>query len=75
MKKLTLTLMTVLVIFTGCDEIQKPQETSNNRISTKCGINIYCNKETNVEYLIYKSHRSSGLSVRYNLDGSIRSCK
>jgi len=80
MKKFTklalvaLVLATTATLISGCEESStqapKPAGSYVNE-----DIEVYCDKNTNVEYLVYTQYRSGGMTVRYNLDGTIKSCK
>jgi len=76
MKKilLSLTALTALLLLTGCQETVR-QRTEASAIDVSYGVNVYCDKVTNVEYLIYKEYRAGGLTPRYNLDGTLKGCK
>jgi hypothetical protein len=75
--KLGLIALTALVLFTGCDTEGRYQDTTSTTTVTNMsyGVNVYCDKDTNVEYLIFKGYDGNGMNVRYNLDGTIKSCK
>ena len=70
----TLALTTTATLISGCEEpsTQAPKATG---AYASADIEVYCDKNTNVEYLVNTKYRSGGITVRYNLDGSIKSCK
>jgi len=37
-------------------------------------VRSFCDESTNVEYLIYVGHKAGGISPRYLIDGSLKSC-
>ena len=39
------------------------------------GVNVYCDKEKGVEYLIFKGYKSAGMTIRTNNDGSVSLCR
>ena len=70
----TLVLATTVTLISACKAppTQAPKATG---AYTSADIEVYCDKNTNVEYLVNTKYRSGGITVRYNLDGSIKSCK
>ena len=72
MKKIIFMSLVALIMFSGCNEDY--QNTGTNKVHIDQGINIYCDIDTNVEYFIFKGYKSGGMTVRYNLDGSIKGC-
>jgi len=79
MKKilLSLTALTAVLLLTGCQETiaQKPNTSKVKTKAVQYGIKVYCDKETNVEYLIRKDYGTGGITPRYNLDGTLKGCK
>ena len=79
MKRLTKTslvasiVLTALVLFTGCEE-QNLQKTDRTRVDINMGVNIYCDKVKNVEYMIFKGYKSGGMTPRLNADGTVSAC-
>ena len=65
-------VLAIIMIFTGCDD--GSQKTKNTDTSVNRGINVYCDKEKGVEYLIFKGHKSGGMTIRTNADGSVSKC-
>jgi len=65
-------LAIVSVVLTGCEET-KNLKTSINYLGKH--ISVFCDKETNIEYLIFDGYEAGGLSVRYDTDGHIKTCK
>jgi len=47
----------------------------NTRIIKQQDINVYCDKDTNIEYLIYHKDDIGGITVRYNSNGKPKKCK
>ena len=72
MLKLITGCVVVLLMLSGCDETINDQKFF--RLTLLRGANVWCDKETNIEYLIYKSLSGGGMSVRYNKDGDIKHC-
>jgi len=66
-------ILTALVLFTGCE---KPniQKTDRTRVDINMGVNIYCDKTKNVEYMIFKGYKSGGMTPRLNADGTVSTC-
>ena len=63
------------MILCGCSENTSSENTSNDieefseQYSEK--VYVYIDPETRVNYLIYDGYYKSGITVRYNQDGSI----
>ena len=77
MKKIILGCLTLILLLTGCDGEQK--ETRQNskeiiRTVIRQGVNVWCDKETNTEYLIFKGYKSGGMTVRYDFNGKLKQC-
>ena len=49
-------------------------EVKNIDLDIYNGMNIYCDKEKNVEYLIFKDYKGSTITKRYNEDNSVSNC-
>ena len=63
-------ILTILLVFLGCHQKQEFTE-----LESANSIFVYCDEETNIEYLVFDGLKTSGITIRYNLDGSIRTCK
>ena len=61
------------LLFGGCNGEQKRTEITGSEVFT--AVKTYCDKEKNVEYMFIKSGYGGGLSLRYNTDGSVSTCK
>ena len=73
----SITLLTLvgLVFFSGCEAAQ---ENSARRVEINVAnsdFKVYCDKDTNIEYLVYRGYRTGGLTLRVNSDGTPKSCK
>ena len=49
-------------------------EVKNIDVDIDNGINIYCDKEKNVEYLIFRDYKGATITKRYNEDNSVSNC-
>lgn len=68
--------VTGLVFIAGCSE-QKETQSQNTKIirtTVSYGVNIWCDKETNIEYLIFKEYRAGGITPRIGADGKFKKC-
>jgi len=57
-----------LLFLTGCDSDKQ------ERMYLSMSVKVYCDKSTNVEYLIFDSFRAGGITVRRNIDGTVKHC-
>lgn len=64
----TLIIFSLVLTITGCNSSQK--------LSTgvTADVSIFCDEEKGVEYLIFDGYNSGGMTVRYNINGSISKC-
>jgi len=69
----TLALAATVALLSGCEETPTFAPKSATAYTTT-SIIVYCDKGTNVEYLVNTKHRSGGMTLRYNLDGTPKSC-
>jgi len=77
MKKVILCCTLGLLFLTGCDSDQKEiRQNSKEVIRTvvSYGVNVWCDKKTNIEYLIFKGYKSGGMTIRYNANGTPKQC-
>jgi uncharacterized lipoprotein YajG len=65
-----------LLLLTGCNNQEESVQNSTEVFKTQItkGVNVWCDKETNIEYLITQFYRSGGITVRYNKNGSKKHC-
>ena len=49
-------------------------EVKNMDLDIDNGMNIYCDQEKNVEYLIFRDYKGSTITKRYNEDNSVSNC-
>ena len=53
---------------------KKPLSLQATKIVTKREVNVYCDEETQIEYLIYTGDDRAGITVRYDGNGRIKRC-
>ncbi len=63
--------ITLAMMLVGCTEKSDDASISTSWLDSS---NFYCDKETGVEYLFIKNGYGGGLTPRYKLDGTIKSC-
>ena len=68
-KKLMICILASLMLFTGCEV--RDNSTVEKANQEKYGVTDYKDLETGVHYLIYDDDYGSGITVRYNADGTI----
>jgi len=73
--KITSVALTAIVLFSGCEDPEQISARKVNTYTANTNIKIYCDKDTNVEYLLYSDYRAGGLTLRVNADGTPKSCK
>jgi len=71
MKRIILTAA-VVTVFTGCGNKETPIENDNARLSHH--VNVFCDKQQGVEYLVYNDYKAGGMTVRYTQDGTVSTC-
>ena len=70
MKKLILLAIPVLLL-TGCEVEAVNRELDKQYMQGTSSFDIYVDRKTCVEYLIYNSNRAGGITPRLNTDGTI----
>ena len=65
-----LILIIIYIVFTGKQPL--PLKTTKTIIDQE--VNVYCDKETQVEYLIFTGDDRGGITVRYDNNGKIKRC-
>jgi predicted secreted acid phosphatase len=65
-----------LLLLLGCSDQKETVQNSTEVFKTQItqGVNVWCDKETNTEYLITQFYKSGGITVRYAKDGSKKHC-
>ena len=63
-------LLVIYLLFT----VKQPLSLQTTKIITERGVNVYCDKETQVEYLIFTGDDRAGITVRYDGNGRIKRC-
>ena len=71
---LTAITIATTVLLNGCDSPEMPQDTKTAKISVSYGVNIFCDKEVGIEYLVFKEYRAGGITLRLNEDGKPKRC-
>ena len=67
-------LLLISAILYAAFTSKKQEPLHSKKVLVSYGVNVYCDKETNIEYLIYVGDDRSGFTVRYNRNGKIRKC-
>jgi len=75
MKKTLMTsiILLILILITGCNNNKMEKKILTKEVFNK-GVSTYCDKDQNVEYLIFKGFRAGGITPRLNSDGTIKTC-
>jgi len=69
----TLLLISLLIIFAGCDDTTQASPKKISSYNTNL-VSVYCDKKTNVEYLIFNKYEAASMSIRVNADGTPKQC-
>lgn len=71
MKKLILLVITILLL-TGClaEPIEKDENNYTYYLQDDIDFDFYIDKETCIEYIIYKGIKEGGITPRLNADGT-----
>ena len=76
MLKIVISFVIGVLFLSGCNGDQK-ESTQNStevyRTVVRQGVNVWCDKEMNTEYLIFKGYKSGGMTVRYER-GNLKHC-
>ena len=67
-------LLFIIAIFYAAITSKKQDLLPSQKVLTNYGVNVYCDKETNIEYLIYVGDDKGGFTVRYDSNGKIKRC-
>jgi len=70
LKKMSLMAIMAIVLLSGCQEVENksPKKTSSSDIK------VFCDKDTNIEYLLYDGYKAGGLTLRVSPDGTPKRC-
>jgi len=65
----------LVTAFTGCENSVSKSPVKVDSITANGAVKVYCDKGTNVEYLITSGFQgTSGLTLRVNADGTPKTC-